>query len=359
MDLNSIIQVSITRETKPISIKGFSTMLILGVDGTFEARSKSYTQDDLAALAADLSDGVDSLEYIHASAVFSQEQHISYVWVGRKDDGDDDYTEALNAILEDNKDFFGVTCTSRLVADQEEIAQWCQANGRVFVAASADADIIDKVLDDDSTSIAALVKAQALSNTMALYHSKAATEAADAAFLGYVLSLTPGSYTGAYKTLSAVTVDNLSTTASTNAHNKLCSTYEELASVNVVLFSWVGTGEYLDIIIFAYWLIARIQEANVLILINQLKSPITDDGVTAHENATRQVLEQGITNKGITPFKIDPTTKKQVGGYSTSFPAASDIPTADKLGRKLTGAKFRAYLAGAIHTVKIDGVLTV
>ena len=69
-------------------------------------------------------------------------------------------------------------------------------------------------------------------------------------------------------------------------------------------------------------------------------------------------MQIGLDNGGISPFAYDPTTKLQTGGYITEAPLASDVTTNDKALRYLQGMKFTAWLAGAIHNVKIEGVLT-
>lgn len=357
-ELNSIINVTITRLTKPIGQKGFATLLIVGPNGTFSGRAKAYTDSDLATLATELTGGDDAPEYGMAAAVFAQTPHINQVLVGKKLVGDTDYTAALNAILLETRDFYGVVCVSRLVADQEDVANWVQSNERICVLSSDDANIIGQTEGDDTTTIAHIVKSETLDRSSVIYHSAADTEYADAALLGYILSLTPGSYTGAFKSLSGVSVDKLNATQSKNAHDKYASTYEEIAERNVLLFSWVGSGEYVDIIVFADWLKARITENNFIVLANTLKNPFTDGGITAHENATRQYLQIGIDNGGLSPMSYDKVTGKQTGGFSTTFPKASSIPVNDKALRKLTGAKFKGFLAGAIHTVAIEGTLS-
>lgn len=358
MDLSKIISVNVTRETKILSERAFGTMLIIGPNGTFTGRSKLYGEEEQDTLAAELTGGTAAMEYIQASTVFSQEQHIPSVLVGKKLVGDATWTAALNAIKNENANFFGVVTTSRTLADQKEVADWCQANGRVCILVSSDSDIIDETDLVDLTSIAWYVKANSLSNVSVLFDTNAATKAMDAACMGYFLALVPGSYTGAFKTLTGVTVNNLSESQSANAHSKYCSTYEEVLDNAKTFFLWTGSGEFFDIIHFAYWLVARIQEANLRILFNTLKSPMTDGGITGHENATQGVLELGITNGGISPQKFD-ENGKQVGGYWTKFPKIEEVPSNNKAARRVSGAKFRAWLAGAIHSVEINGVLTV
>jgi len=357
-ELNSIINVTISRLTSPIGQKGFGTVCILGTNATFSPRAKFYSSTEMATLAAELTGTTGAAEYKMAQAIFSQSPHGLLVMVGKKIQGDTDYEDALDAILLYTSDFYGVVCTSRLVADQKSVAKWVQANERIAVFSSDEANIVDQTLANDSTSIAYEIKHAAYDRSAVVYHSLADTEFLDAAILGWCLSLTPGSYTVAHKTFSGITVDDLNATQSKNAQDKYCSTYEEIADRNVLLFGWVGTGEYIDIIVLADWTKQRIAENNFLVLANNIKMPFTDAGITAHENATRQILQIGMDNGGFTPMAYDRVTGAQTGGFSTTFPKASEVPILDKAARKLTGARFKAWLAGAIHTVAIEGVIT-
>jgi hypothetical protein len=48
----------------------------------------------------------------------------------------------------------------------------------------------------------------------------------------------------------------------------------------------------------------------------------------------------------------------QYGGYVVTVPKAVDISDSDKALRKVTGITFTGWLAGAIHLVEINGVVT-
>lgn len=357
-ELNSIIIVTINRLTKPIGQKGFGTILIVGPNATFSDRIKFYDDSSLAAIAADLTGTTTAMEYLMAQAIFSQTPHVNQIAIGKKLVGDASYEAALDAILLESSDFYGVLCAARTTADQKSTAKWVQANERILVVSNDDANIIGQAEGADTTSIAYEVKHGAYDRTAVIYHSKADTECVDAGLLGYLLALTPGSYTGAFKTVAGASVDKLNATQSKNAHDKYCSTYEEIAERNIILFSWTGSGEYIDIIVFADWVKARVTENNYAVLVNTLKNPFTDGGITAHENATAQILQIGIDNGGFSPKSFDKATGAQTGGFYTTFPKASAVPALDKAARKLTGAKFKGFLAGAIHTVAIEGTIS-
>jgi len=208
-------------------------------------------------------------------------------------------------------------------------------------------------------SLPVQLKAAGNDRTSCIFTSDALNNFPDAGLLGKILPLTPGSYTGMFKSLSGVTTDVLTPTQTKNAHDKYCSTYETVGVNNMLIESWVSTGEFIDIIVFQDWLKNRITENVFSVLVNKPKVPYTDNGIADIENAVKQILQIGLNNGGISPFTYNKTTKEQTGGFYTTVPLAADVPDVDKNARVLRNVNFVAWLAGAIHTVQIDGVLTV
>lgn len=270
------------------------------------------------------------------------------------------FDDALDAILLENKDFFGVVIASRdesVGGDQQKTADWAETNKKFFVAGSADADIVDKTLVADTTSIAAYAKTNALERTMVIYSSKAATEGIDAAVFGKILPLDPGTYTVAFKTLASITVDNITATQSKNAQDKFASTYETIGGVNIVFEGKVGANEFADVIIFIDFLQARMQEDVFATLSKATKIPFTDNGIASIQSAMLPSLTTGQNRGGISPDAFD-AAGAQIGGFFITVPAIADVPSGDKATRTLKNVKFTAFLAGAIHFVEIDGIVT-
>lgn len=362
---DNIVQITITRETRPVAIANFGIILIVGPNSTTGNRLDYYSSID--TVAANLTGGTSAPEYKAAAAIFSQNPRVSLIAIGKKEVGDANYLEALTAIKLYENNWYGVIGATRTVSEQEEIANWIALDGKrvgAFASAGTDIgggviDIVDQAQGTDATSIAHHIQSQSIDRCAVIYHNDPDTYWADAAFLGRILPLTPGSYTGAFKTLTGITATELTTTQVTNLHAKKASSYETIGGVDVVFEGWVGTGEYIDIIIFQDWLEAKIIEIIYGLLVNSLKVPYTDGGITTIENGLKQALKIGQDNGGISPTTFDAVTKTQTGGYVTEVPAAADVPANDKNTRTLNNVKFTAWLAGAIHKVVVSGILTV
>jgi len=180
-----------------------------------------------------------------------------------------------------------------------------------------------------------------------MYSASAGTQYPEAALLGTILPLDPGSYTAAYQNLATITVDSLSSSQRKNALDKNTMVYTEVGGANVTEEGKVAEGEWIDIIIFVDWIDARITENVYNLLVKSKKVPYTDAGIAAIESEINQVLQDGQTLGGIT---IDP-------GFTITVPKASDISSGDKALRTLNGVTFVATLSGAIHIININGTV--
>ena len=267
------------------------------------------------------------------------------------------YAAALDAILLEQPDWYGLVAATRTYAKQVLVADWTETNKRFFAAGSADLNIINQTVSGDTTSIAAYVKNNNLERTAVVFTKNAASEAPDAALLGKILPFDPGTYTAKFKTLSSVTVDVLTSTQSTNARAKYANVYENIGGVDIIREGQVGANEFIDIVIFIDWLTARITESVYQSLVSPLKVPYTVVGIMMVKGAIETPLKIGQNRGGISPNQFD-SQKKQIGGYYIETPDFEAIPTADKIARTLTDVKFTAFLAGAIHSVVINGTVT-
>lgn len=356
--LDNIVTVQITKETAAVSQASFDRILIVGSNPTFSGRTKLYSATALSDLASDLSGGASDPEYLMAQAIVAQNPRVTEFKVGKIEVGDADLTATLNAIIAEDSDWYGLVTTTRTKADQLLAAAFVEANKKIYVAASAEADIVDTTDASDSTSLAAVFKDNAYDRSAVVYLSAAASAYPDAALLGKILPFTAGSYTAKFKTLAGITVDSLTASQVTNATDKNANVYIEIGGRNMITEGTVGSGEFIDVTIFIDWLESRIKESVFSLLAKTKKVPYTNAGIAQIENEVQGVLQIGQDNGGISPTEFD-ADDNQIGGYFTSVPALADISSADKTARLLKNVNFVAFLAGAIHNVQINGTITV
>ncbi len=364
MSLSEIVNVSITKDTKGVSRKSFGTPLILGENLNTGSRIAYFTN---LSSVSDAVGGTEKAEYKAAQAIFAQNPRVEKLAIGKRDSAES-VDIALNAIQAVSDSWYGVMMTSRLLADQDKLVEWIDSQKKVCVIATSESANIDKSLKaegENLESIAAKLKAKASERVVVVYHSMAnstndsdvKTEYADAAVLGRILPLDPGSYTLKFKTLIGITVDDLNATESLNARSKNCNVYEEIGGRNIMREGNTPSGEFIDTTIFVDWLEARIQESVYGKLANLDKIPFTQEGILIIENALETPLKVGQNRGGISPKAFD-ENKVQIGGYYIETPELAAIPTPDKQNRVLSDVGFTAFLAGAIHKVKINGIVT-
>lgn len=255
----------------------------------------------------------------------------------------------LDLINNINSSWYALIAVERDPAVVKAIADWVEPRIKLFGTASADPNIINVAAGTDTTSIAAVLNQAGYVRTFVMYHQDALYDYPEAAWFGRVLPLEPGSETWKFKTLNTISYSNLTTTQSNNALNKRANTYEFVAGVGITANGTVAQGEFIDIVRGIDWLTARIQEFVFSILVNNPKIPYTDAGIAAVQAEVLRVLQLGISNDFIAQ---DPEP-------TCTVPRAADVPPADKANRILRNVKFQATLAGAIHAVRINGLISV
>ena len=90
---------------------------------------------------------------------------------------------------------------------------------------------------------------------------------------------------------------------------------------------------------------ARIQNLVFGVLANNDKVPYTDAGVQMIVAPLKQALDEAV--------KYD-----ILASYEVEYPAVADVSNTDKGNRFLPDVKFTGVLAGAIHSTRIDGTIT-
>jgi hypothetical protein len=450
--LSDIVNVQISRETVSVSRAGFSTILILGPNCNFNARTQAIA--DLASAALVLTGGASSPEYKAIQAAFSQSPRVPSIKLGNQKsnkiitdnagtytagsmslkvngttitqtysstkDGTltalaaqiaahaavdtavydntghtititpnagylvsvtsidlsgitgtmatvlssatstESITDCLNAIKLYDNDWYGLIIESRAEADILLGAAWAESNEKIFAWALADSEVVDSTYAGDTGSVAKQVKDLGYARTISIYDPLAATTYPDAALLGKLFPLDPGSYTAKFKTLSGVAVAPLTPTQETNARSKNCNTYLLIGGINMFQEGVVAEGEYIDVIIFIDWLDAEMTADVFQFLASRPKVPYTSAGIKGVESIMQKRLQIGMDRGGISPLEYDTTEKtRQIGGFYTSVPNLGSVSTADKTSRTLNDVKFTAFLAGAIHAINIEGIVTV
>lgn len=337
--LSDIVNVQITRQTQTVDRANFGIPLfVFDTGGSVTERVKTYSNID--AVVEDYA--TTTVAYKMAAAAFSQDIRPNRIKIGQKATAET-YPEALSAIVDIDDDWYGLACDTITAANILLIAAWVEARTKIYIARSADADIITSATDD----IASDLDAAEYDRTAVLYDENAATAYADAAWLGNCLVRDPGSQTWMFKGLDTIAFNALNSGEIDNAHGKNANVYIRTAGQNITSKGTMASGEYIDIIRGIDWLTARIQERVYTRLINSPKIPFTNAGIAVIETAVREQLDIALEQDLIAP---EPA-------YTVTVPDVLDTDELDRQRRELKGVDFRARLAGAIHYAEIRGTV--
>lgn len=251
----------------------------------------------------------------------------------------------LTAIHLADPDWYGLAIDSNSEAEILAAQAWVETLDRIAGFNTKDAGVKDSGVSND---VASDLQAAAYARCVAMYNEDH-DGYAGAAWLGRMLTTTPGSATWAYKTLAGVTVDTLNTTQQGTVQDKDCNHYLRVAGVNITRWGKSPAGEYIDIVRGRDWLKARLQERIYGVLVNVPKVPYTDGGVDTIVSQVRAQLQEGISNGYLAATPVPVVTA----------PKVADISANDKANRLLPDIHFEATLAGAIHEVVITGTISV
>ena len=260
-----------------------------------------------------------------------------------QDSADPGLAADLAAIIAVDNTWYGLTSVFAGKAEVEAIAAWAEANGKLFVQQVQDSDC----LTSSTTDVMSALKTSAYARTAPIYHPDNGAFA-DAAWLGRMLPLDPGSADWAFKSLSGVAAVALTTSQVNNLKAKYGNYYVTVAGVDITLDGKVSADEWIDVILARDWLTARIQEREFALLTSSNKVPYTDEGIALVEKEVRAQLQEGIDNDVIAASPAPTVT----------VPRAADVSAADKTNRVLNNVVFTATLAGAIHQLTISGTVS-
>lgn len=351
MALKDIVTVNITRETTSVAVAAFNVPMILSTFATSKTRTtftRARVYGSLAELAYDRWESTDAV-YKMANAIFMQNPTVNKIVVGRADSGDADVAASLNAIMSEDNSWYGLLVDQAMASDYDDIAAWVEANKKIFIFWTTDANTPDGTKTTDPASVLKTAGA-GYDRSAVIFHTAPSTgnDYPDAAWMGEGFPYDPGTSTWAYKTLKGVAADNITSAKETALQNKNCNYYSEVGGVNITQEGKVASGEWIDIIIGTDWIEARLRENVFSALVNNRKIPYDDTGITLIEGLVKGVLNQA-ADAGIL----------QKDSIVVSVPRYADIPQADKLARKLPNVKFSALYQGAIHRTTINGTISV
>jgi hypothetical protein len=190
--------------------------------------------------------------------------------------------------------------------------------------------------------------AAAYSRTAVWYHP-AQAEFLAAAVSGAMLPKLPGPATFANKGLAGVTMQAYDANTRQNLHAKHANFYVSIKGLGFTRDGTAASGRYLDVMAAIDWFDVQLEDRIIALLRNNDVVPYTTNGIELVRSQIHgQILD------GITLGLIDGSQP-----FSATAPAIETIDPNLKAGRILPDMRYTYRLAGAIHKVRVVGVVQV
>lgn len=300
----------------------------------------------------------DEPAYIAASVLFSQSPSPGDVYVCvRIEDDDDGFEDVAVTLARANGEaaFYGIHLTEFKDADDvADAITWTEANEKIFGFEYTD---IDSCPVNNFSYYRTFGVYSGLADGYDADDQPAENGYAALAWMAKCFGYDAGSETWHLKELATIVPSALSTTQKADLESKSINTFLRYASSNVTIGGYMLSGEWIDVIRFRDWLKAEMQMNVFNALKVNTKVPFTDAGIGLIEGKMEETLSKGQALGGIALSEFD-DDGNETQGFTVTVPKSSSLTEAERASRKLTGCKWTARLAGAIHLVEVDGYLT-
>ena len=252
----------------------------------------------------------------------------------------------LAAILLADQTWYCFLPTFRSSAMVAATAAWIEAESLICMVDVVDTAALNTAVDNGDTLDA--LHTLTYNRTCGSFNA-APADFMSAAWAGRVLSDEPGSATFKFKQLAGVAPSNLTATQRANLRARKANFYATMAGVNVTFDGTIAGGSYgfLDVTWGLDWLEANIEIAVAGALVASEKIPYTNAGLAIIRSELKSVLKQAVSMGIISE------------DFEITMPQLSSISDSNKAIRNLPGVKFSATQQGAIHTVDIEGIVSV
>lgn len=367
--LDDIVQCNIDISSPASNDATFDSILLV-VKGPEAPGEKTMSRTTAISQADELLDYGFTMEdaaYIAATVAFSQNPapNSLYICIRKETSEEGSEEEVSEPVYEDIKitlarakgeaSFYGIHLTEfGDEADIQGAVSWAEANEKIFAFEYTD---IDKCP----------VKNFSFYRSFGMFSGKAdgyedgslpmENEYAALAWMAKCFGYDPGTESWHLKELATIVPSALSTDEKKTLEEIHINTFRRYAGCNTTFGGYMLSGEWIDVIRFRDWLKAEMQINVFNAVKTNRKVPFTDGGIGMIEGQMEATLSKGQDVGGVALTEYD-SNDNEIPGYTVTVPVASDLTEAERKTRKLTGCRYTARLAGAIHVVAIQGNLT-
>ena len=347
--VEDIVDVNVNLADRPIDQTDFGTPLILTADAPFAPdRTATVTStDDMITLG--FVDGDPAYEMV--ALIFSGDNPPREAIIGdvAVTASSEDYVTALAAVEAETTDWFFILADTHVTTDIEALAQYAEANRKMYITSSADADIYTSA----TTDILSTLKDAQYNNTLLWPHKQADTVWPEGGIVGAMSGLTPGSSTLHGKSFPGVPTNTFTRTEANFIKDKNGFLYFTIAGVGFGLDGKVVSGRFFDVTRGALYTESRLEEALFALIKRQ-----SDLGRKISYDQTGLTIIEGVIYEQLA-LRVNDNFLAADPAPTVIMPKLSDIPDNDKANRELNLVQFEAVLAGAVHYMQpVKGYIT-
>lgn len=348
------VEIVIQDQTRPLTQQGFGLPLVFG---TSAAQPYQEVTDLTELQGFEASDPV----YEAVASMLRQTprpQRVAVFSIERAAPAEGDLANALDELIDNHNNWYWLVFAPRThetpdmgTHDLVALSNWVAANGKYLVCTNEEAATSAEIV----AAVQGLTASMVTGRTLFFAHTDPAAESAypDAALVGRLAPETPGAVTFKFKTLDGVAEAGFSTTEIADLHEAHAITYVEKFGVLQTSEGFSTDGTYADIQLAKDWLKARMEERISRTLFVNGKVPYDNLGIGLIIEPIKAVLQEGTRNGLIARDELGN------GLYTVTAPRRQDVPVTDRANRHLPDVYWDAELAGAIHNVKVTGVVRV
>lgn len=371
-----VVDVSLTRNDRFPSRRGFGTQIVLTTDsvaGQVDAANRTKLYATMDEVAADWSAG-DSF-YAAALSAFARDPAPNQIKAGFVDGATatdaDGLKSELDVIADGDDAFYMLTVDAgmRDTAKLDGLVEWTEARRKIAMIDSNDALLRDA---SDTTNIAARHKGT-VERTGVFYHTDADEYLASsiAAYMATRNFDQAGTdYTAKFRDAPLVSPVNIGSAALTavtgftpglgqdSANGHLANALVDIGSQSMLAEgSTLTQNIFLDEIHATDWIISRTEEETLGLFLNNARIPFTDQGMQQIASVPRQVMATA-TRAGLVAEDLDPATGEYAPAVQITVPSVFDVPESQRKLRISPAIAVRFRAAGAVHYTTINYQMT-
>lgn len=341
MAKNRYIDIKITRQTRPVSQRGFGIPLVLATSKNLPYKIYKNDNSVMEAVAEDFS--TDTAEYRLFDRMFSQEPAPAEIAVygvsyDKEVDSSLDLVDALNDLILENHDFYYLVSPEQGDDEITALAEWISDKDKFYVATTSNVELAEELKE-------------LYENVHIMVYDQPELYPAE----GLVAHLAPqtiGSYTWTFKTIKGVPPAKYDDVMINRIHEANASTYISEGGANITSNGRVCNGEFADVIQGQHFIKAEMTKNVFGLLTKMPKVPYSNDGIGLVVAEMKKALNTAGDN-GI--LAGEPGSYE----YTIEIPDVSEISFNDKAERVLPDIPWTATIQGAIEKVNINGVLSI